>query len=103
VWFNLPSASCTFGLANCQIADQAVTEYGKQIRNRGVTDQPHYVACSDQHRRTTFAALEMLLHFGAQAGTHFVIEVIRNLAPYLVAPHFHCSATLFVRSEPLFT
>src|ERR1700731_3168892 len=91
MWFNLPYASCTFGLANRQIADQAVTAYGKQIRNCWVTDQPHYVACSVQHRRTTFAALEMLVHSGAQAGTDFVIEVIRNLAPYLVAPHFHCS------------
>src|SRR5579862_6829025 len=33
----------------------------------------------------------MLLHSGAQAGTHFIVEVIRNLVPYLVALHFHCS------------
>jgi hypothetical protein len=68
-----------------------MAEYGQQIKNRGVTDQPHYVASPDQYRRTTFAAFEMLLHPDAQAGTDFVVEVIRDLAPHLVAPDFHCS------------
>jgi len=93
-----------FGQFTVKFLIETIAEHGKQIKNCGVTDQPHDVASPDQYRGTSLAAFEMLLHPDAQAGSDFVVEVIRDLAPHLVAPDFHCSGNIclsvLTRSPP---
>ena len=68
----------------------AIANSGKQIKDRGVADQPQHVASPDQYGCTTFAPFEMLVHPSAQASTDLVLQVIRDLAPNLVTTDVHC-------------
>src|SRR5580700_5721728 len=68
----------------------AIANSGKQIKDRGVADQPHNVASPDQHGCATFAPFEMLVHPSAQVGTDLILQVIRDLTPYLGTADFHC-------------
>ena len=81
--------SIAFGEGTVKFLIRTIAEQGKQIKGRGVADQPHHVASPVEYCRTTFAAFEMSLHPNTQAGTDLVLQVIRDLAPYLFATDFH--------------
>jgi len=86
----LLSRSVTLEQLTVRFLIYVIANSAKQIKDRGVPDQPQHVASPDQYSCTTFAAFEMLVHPGAQASADLVLQVIRDLAPNLVATDFHC-------------
>lgn len=91
-----------FGQLTVEFLIQAIASSGEKIKDHGVTDQAHHVASPDQYRRTTFAAFEMLVHPSAQGGTDHILQVIRDLAPHLVATDLHCLGPCFLPQRLVF-
>src|SRR6266436_1671024 len=79
-----------FGLSTIKFLFQPIAEPPRQVEDRILADQTHYVPSPIQYRRTTFAAFEMLFHPGRQVAGDLFVEVIRDLAPDLFATESPC-------------